>query len=200
MVYGHIYFADICRTVSHLKFLAYLKSFSCLRCFAFLGYLLTRGKGNRAIFCRIYSMLFNGSKLKSQVLFFRSFLQIDMLLTGLLIGHGKKKSNFAGFSGANSRKKRPILQEFRENFRGQYRWKTIGKERPISRELAEQIFRWKAIGFALMKSECPEWMAFIKKFYLHPKFGSWSLLKLFSIICTQFHRGKPEEVFVKFLA
>ena len=27
----------------------------------------------------------------------------------------------------------------------------------------------------------PKWMAFIKKFYLHPKFGSWSMLKLFSI-------------------
>ena len=26
----------------------------------------------------------------------------------------------------------------------------------------------------------PEWMAFIKKIYLHPKFGSWNLLKLFS--------------------
>ena len=28
----------------------------------------------------------------------------------------KKKSNFAGFSGANSRKKRPISREFRGNF------------------------------------------------------------------------------------
>ena len=27
----------------------------------------------------------------------------------------------------------------------------------------------------------PEWIAFIKKFYLQLKFGSWSLLKLFSI-------------------
>ena len=27
----------------------------------------------------------------------------------------------------------------------------------------------------------PEWVAFIKNFYLQPKFGSWSLLKLFSI-------------------
>ena len=27
----------------------------------------------------------------------------------------------------------------------------------------------------------PEWIAFISKFYLQPKFGSWSLLKLFSI-------------------
>ena len=30
MVYGHIYFANICRAVSHLKFLAYLKSFLAL--------------------------------------------------------------------------------------------------------------------------------------------------------------------------
>ena len=51
----------------------------------------------------------------------------------------KKKSNFAGFSGTNSRKKRPILQEFHGNFWGQFRWKTIGKERPISWELPEQI-------------------------------------------------------------
>ena len=32
----------------------------------------------------------------------------------------KKKPNFAGFSGANSRKKRPISREFRGNFRGQF--------------------------------------------------------------------------------
>ena len=44
----------------------------------------------------------------------------------------KKRSNFAGFSGTNSRKKRPISREFRGNFSGQFRWKTIGKERPIS--------------------------------------------------------------------
>ena len=33
----------------------------------------------------------------------------------------EKKSNFAGFSGTNSRKKRPISREFRRNFRGQCR-------------------------------------------------------------------------------
>ena len=32
----------------------------------------------------------------------------------------KKKPNFAGFSGANSRKKRPISREFRGNFRGRF--------------------------------------------------------------------------------
>ena len=35
------------------------------------------------------------------------------LMTGLLIFHRKKKQNFAGFSGANSRKNWPILQDFR---------------------------------------------------------------------------------------
>ena len=33
--------------------------------------------------------------------------------TGLLIFRGKKRQNFAGFSGANSRKKQPISQDFR---------------------------------------------------------------------------------------
>ena len=55
----------------------------------------------------------------------------------------KKKSNFAGFSGTNSRKKRPISREFRRNFAGifeaSFTEKTIGKDRPISRELSEQI-------------------------------------------------------------
>ena len=40
----------------------------------------------------------------------------------------KKKSNFAGFSGANSQKKRPISREFHWNFLGQFCWKTIGKD------------------------------------------------------------------------
>ena len=51
----------------------------------------------------------------------------------------EKKSNFAGFSGTNLRKKRPILWEFRGNFQGQFRWKTIGKERLNLWELLEQI-------------------------------------------------------------
>ena len=33
--------------------------------------------------------------------------------SGLLIFRGKKKQNFAGFSGANSRKNRPISRDFR---------------------------------------------------------------------------------------
>ena len=60
-------------------------------------------------------------------------------LTMLLVGRGEKRSNFAGFLGANSRKKRPISREFHGNFRGQFCWKTIGIERPISWELPEQI-------------------------------------------------------------
>ena len=42
----------------------------------------------------------------------------------------KKKANFAGFSGTNSRKKRPISREFRGKTQGQLRWKTSGKEPP----------------------------------------------------------------------
>ena len=60
-------------------------------------------------------------------------------MSGLLVGRRKKKSNFAGLSGTNSWKKRPILREFRRNFRGQFRWKMIGKEWPISWELPKQI-------------------------------------------------------------
>ena len=47
-----------------------------------------------------------------------------------MVGRGKK-SNFAGFSGTNSQKKRLIWQEFCGNFRGQFRCKTVGKERQI---------------------------------------------------------------------
>ena len=57
-------------------------------------------------------------------------------LTGLLIFRGKKKKNFAGFSGANSRKNRPISGDFRGrkvkirrkiNFRRTFRGKFLGK-------------------------------------------------------------------------
>ena len=61
--------------------------------------------------------------------------------TGLLVGSGKK-SNFVGFLGANSQKKRPLAWEFRGSFRGQFRWKMIGSFR--------SKFRWKAIAFALI--------------------------------------------------
>ena len=59
----------------------------------------------------------------------------------------KKKSNFAGFSGTNSRKKRPISREFRGNFRGQFGWKRLTKNGRF-RESFSNKFRWKAIGFA----------------------------------------------------
>ena len=36
-----------------------------------------------------------------------------LLIPGLLIFRGKKKQNFAGFSGATSRKNRPISRDFR---------------------------------------------------------------------------------------
>ena len=61
----------------------------------------------------------------------------------------KKKSNFAGFSGTNSRKKRSISREFRGNFRGQLRWKTIVKNGRFRGSFPSK-FRWKAIGFALI--------------------------------------------------
>ena len=46
---------------------------------------------------------------------------------GLLI-RSRKKSNFAGFLGANERKNRPILRHFRGNVWGKLRRKSIGKE------------------------------------------------------------------------
>ena len=54
--------------------------------------------------------------------------------TGLLIFRGKKKQNFAGFSGANSRKNRPISREKSQNS-----W----KNRPISWEISGGNFAKK---------------------------------------------------------
>ena len=51
--------------------------------------------------------------------------------TGLPIFRGKKKQNFAGFSGANSRKNRPISRDFR----GKKSQKSQ-KNRPISRDFS----------------------------------------------------------------
>ena len=42
----------------------------------------------------------------------------------------KKKSNFAGLLGTNSRKNRPILREFHRNFQGKLHRKAVGKKRP----------------------------------------------------------------------
>ena len=50
---------------------------------------------------------------------------------GLLTGRGRKRSNFAGFLGTNSRKNRPISRKFRGSFRGKLHQKAIGKKRPI---------------------------------------------------------------------
>ena len=60
----------------------------------------------------------------------------------------KKKSNFAGFWGTNSRKNRPISREFRGSFRGKLHKKAIGKKRPIlwlfSRQISLEIDRFCA--------------------------------------------------------
>ena len=58
-----------------------------------------------------------------------------MLYSGLLVGRRKKSRISRDFQrqirGKNGR--------FRGNFRGQFHWKTIGKERPISWVLPKQI-------------------------------------------------------------
>ena len=46
------------------------------------------------------------------------------LITGLLIGRGKKKSNFMGFLGIKSQK----IGQFRGNFRGKLGRKAVGKK------------------------------------------------------------------------
>ena len=58
----------------------------------------------------------------------------------------RKKSNFAGFLGTNSRKNRPISREYRGKFQGKLRQKAIGKKRPIlwlfSRQISLEIDRF----------------------------------------------------------
>ena len=65
----------------------------------------------------------------------------------------KKKPNFAGFSGANSRKKRPISREFRGNFAGIFQV-SFTEKRSVKngrfRGSFPSKFRWNAIGFALI--------------------------------------------------
>ena len=58
----------------------------------------------------------------------------------------KKKSNFAGFSGTNSRKKRPISRAFSRPVSLKKRLVKIGRFRGSF----PNKFRWKAIGFALL--------------------------------------------------
>ena len=84
---------------------------------------------------------------------FKQYLKFDYY-TGLLIFRGKKKQNFAGFSGANSRKNRSISRDFRGKkvkIRGkigrfqvflQEKSQNSEKNRPISRD-----FRGKMSNF-----------------------------------------------------
>ena len=66
----------------------------------------------------------------------RRFISKEILKnTGLLVGRGKKSQISRDFQGQICGKN----GRFRGNFRGQFHWKTIGKEQPISWELPEQI-------------------------------------------------------------
>ena len=63
-------------------------------------------------------------------------------ITGLLIGRGEKKSNFAGVLGTNSLKNRPISREIS----GQTSPKAISRKQPIlwlfSRQISPEIDRF----------------------------------------------------------
>ena len=69
--------------------------------------------------------------------------------TGLLIFRGKKKKNFAGFSGANSRKNRPISREKSQSSRnnrpisGDFRGRKVKIRRKIN---FRRTFRGKFLG------------------------------------------------------
>ena len=69
-----------------------------------------------------------------------------LILSGLLIFRGKKKQNFAGFSGANSRKNRLISRDFRgkksQNLRKIVRFR--GKKVKIRRKIGQ--FRGTCAG------------------------------------------------------
>ena len=51
----------------------------------------------------------------------------------------KKKLNFVGFLGTNSRKNRPISWEFHRIFQGKLHQNAIGKKQPILRLFSKQI-------------------------------------------------------------
>ena len=51
----------------------------------------------------------------------------------------KKKSNFTGFLGKNSRKNHPISWEFHGKFQGKLLQKAVGKKRPILWLFSRQI-------------------------------------------------------------
>ena len=67
------------------------------------------------------------------------------LLSGLLVGRGKKSQISRDFQGQIRGKN----GRFRGNFRGQFRWKWLVKNGRL-RESFSSKFRWKAIGFALI--------------------------------------------------
>ena len=56
--------------------------------------------------------LFNLISLEHIIMQQGESLFLIQTITGLLIFRGKKNQNFAGFSGANSRKNRPISRDF----------------------------------------------------------------------------------------
>ena len=65
-----------------------------------------------------------------------------MSKSGLLIFRGKKKQNFAGFSGANSRKNRPISRDFsgkKVNFRRIFRGKFLEKSADFTGNFGEKV-------------------------------------------------------------
>ena len=67
------------------------------------------------------SILRNFKKFKKYTTFGRSWTSLSSKKTGLVIFCGKKKQNFAGFSGANSQKNWPISRDFsgkKSNFEG----------------------------------------------------------------------------------
>ena len=81
--------------------------------------------------------------------FFSSIM--DSTLTRASDRSRKKKSNFVGFLGTNSRKNRPTLREFRGSFLGKLHQKAIGKKQPIL-WLFQGKFPQKLIGFAPIRT------------------------------------------------
>ena len=62
----------------------------------------------------------------------------------------RKKSNFTGFLGTNSRKNHPISWEFHGNFRANFFKKQLVKNGQFCGYFQGK-FRWKSIGFALIR-------------------------------------------------
>ena len=64
----------------------------------------------------------------------------------------KKKSNFAGFLGTNSRKKQRISREFRGSFQGKLHQKAISKKQPILCSFSHRQPKRTSCGFGLQRS------------------------------------------------